>query len=398
MKSLPLIPFGITLLAISLVALRRPAHAPDIELACTIAGALAIAAAGAIVLARRATLATLLQVALGATVGQMLLTAFAALIVWLSGLVASFQSFAIALLVFYWVHLAVLSIVAIRVIRQACARCQPFGECFMTMMMPIIAAMDPLDEVLPHVIKKIGPLAVTNHMVMAAIAAILMLLIFPRLFSRVESGPPTGARNFFESMLEFLRVEVFRPALKEHTDRFVPFLWSLFFFILFCNLLGTIPLAAIVALITRGRIEHLGGPATGNISTTAALAAAAFVFIHVNGITQVVRDLMNGTYGHHGHHEEHTSNGDRGHEAALDLDHMRGEALPADVPSDFRAIGSPIEHYNDDINLRHKLHLPAGESPHAPRKSLPAALAMAIPLYIWNFAPHPFRPEPARPA
>ena len=74
-----------------------------------------------------------------------------------------------------------------------------------------------------------------------------MLLIFPTLFGQARRpDAPSGARNFFESILEFLRVEVFRPALKEHTDRFVPFLWTLFFFILFCNLLGQIPIGEIV--------------------------------------------------------------------------------------------------------------------------------------------------------
>jgi F-type H+-transporting ATPase subunit a len=106
----------------------------------------------------------------------------------------------------------------------------------------LLAAADPLDEVLPHTVFIVGhgpgAFAITNQMIMAVVSAILMLLIFPALFSHANSDIPSGPRNFFESILEFLRVEVFRPALKEHTDRFVPFLWTLFFFILFANLLG----------------------------------------------------------------------------------------------------------------------------------------------------------------
>src|SRR5882724_4683165 len=119
-------------------------------------------------------------------------------------------------------------------------------------MQMLLAMADPLEEVLPHTFFRLGPLSVTNHMVMALIAALLMLLIFPRLFAKPESDAPRGAKNFFESILEFLRIEVFRPALKEHTDKFAPFLWSMFFFILFCNLLGAIPLAAFLELITAG--------------------------------------------------------------------------------------------------------------------------------------------------
>src|SRR3954469_11873084 len=134
-----------------------------------------------------------------------------------------------------------------------------------------ILAADPLDHVLPHKLHMhLGPFDVTNQMFMALVAAVLMLLIFPVLFRRASAEPPRGAKNFFESILEFLRVEVFRPALKEHTDRFLPFLWTLFFFILFCNLLGQIPLGEIITLFT-GKASHFGGTATGSPTTTLGL-------------------------------------------------------------------------------------------------------------------------------
>lgn len=267
------------------------------------------------------------------------------------------------------------------------------------MQLLLAEGLNPLEEVLPHAYFKIGPLAITNHMLMALIAAILMLLIFPRLFNRPRSDAPGGARNFFESILEFLRVEVFRPALKEHTDKFVPFLWTMFFFILFCNVLGVIPLAAIVELITVGRVTHLGGAATGNVSTTAALALCAFVFIHLHGLDAVARSLMDGTYGHHGHHEEHTSTGAPGHEAAHDLEHARGEALAADVPGDFRALGNPVAHYRDEeFANRQGLRATEAAALHevnaqAEKMTPVKAILLAVPLYLWNFAPHPFRPH-----
>src|SRR6185369_15768875 len=103
------------------------------------------------------------------------------------------------------------------------------------MILRLLAAADPLDHVLPHTIHGV-PFYMNNQMLMAVVAGVLMLLIFPVLFSRSANDAataPRGVRNFFESIMQFLRVEVFRPALKEHTDRFVPFLWTLFFFILF---------------------------------------------------------------------------------------------------------------------------------------------------------------------
>jgi F0F1-type ATP synthase membrane subunit a len=261
-------------------------------------------------------------------------------------------------------------------------------------MLHFLSAVDPVDEVLPHAMLSLPyGLYLTNQMVMALVAAGLMVLIIPLLFAKASSDAPSGSRNFFEAILEYLRLEVFRPALKEHTERFLPFLWTLFFFILFCNLLGQIPVDAIVTICT-GHEAHFWGTPTGNIAITGGLAICAFFCIHVNGVSQVANDLRRGTYGHHPHHEEHSSNGEPGHEAAIDLDHMRGEALPADLPNDFRAIGNPTAHYADDEHpAEHKSSHP-GHHPPAHPKSAAAAWLLALPLYLWNFAPHPFRPGP----
>ncbi len=271
----------------------------------------------------------------------------------------------------------------------------------MTLLITIIASADPLDHVLPHELFRILGLPITNQMMMAVVAAVLMLLIFPTLFKHAADGaPPTGARNFFESIMEFLRVEVIRPALKEHTDRFVPFLWTLFFFILFCNLLGQIPFGEMITAAS-GRESHISGTATGTLTTTAALAILAFLFIHANGVWQIAKSLIDGTYGHHGHHEEHTSDGSQGHEASHDLEHVRGEALAADVPANFDAIGRPTKHYEDDESFA-KGHDQNGSRQgdgdphgvHAQHMNPVVAVLLGIPLYLWNFAPHPFKPRP----
>src|SRR5208283_5112529 len=107
------------------------------------------------------------------------------------------------------------------------------------------------------------------------------------------------------------------------------------------------PFADFFYFITGGHVEHLGGTATGSINTTAMLAICAFVFIHFNGIDTVAHSLMNGTYGQHEPHQEHDSSGVPPHEAAHDLEHLRGEALPADVPGDTDALTHPTQHYHD---------------------------------------------------
>ena len=46
----------------------------------------------------------------------------------------------------------------------------------------------------------------------------------------------------FEAMILFIRDEVARPAIGGHgADAFLPYLWTVFFFVLFNNLLGMIP-------------------------------------------------------------------------------------------------------------------------------------------------------------
>ncbi len=260
-------------------------------------------------------------------------------------------------------------------------------------MMPFFLAEGPLDEVLPHTYH-VGPFHLTTTIIMATVAGAAMLLIFPRLFNRPDSGAPTGPKNFFESILEYLRIEVFRPALKENTDRFLPFLWTLFFFILFCNVLACVPLAAFFELITGGHVTHLGGAATGTISTTAALAIAAFFFIHGQGIDQIARSLMDGTYGHHGHADD-----GHGTEPASNIEHFRGEALASNVGGDFAALGNPTAHYGDEHRapVHHETLAYQSVHDHGEQMTPLKALLLAVPIYLWNFAPHPFRPHEGEP-
>jgi hypothetical protein len=144
--------------------------------------------------------------------------------------------------------------------------------------------------------------------------------------------------------------------------------------------------------------SHWGGTATGTIATTGALAIFTFCFIHLNGIYQVARSLITGTYGHHEHHEEHSASGAQGREAAHDLEHVRGDALAADVPADFSALGHPTKHYEDDEHVTHQndgeRHGDVHHHGHGQGMNPVAAAVLAVPLYLWNFAPHPFKPGP----
>ena len=71
-----------------------------------------------------------------------------------------------------------------------------------------------------------------------------MVAIFVPLARRIATGGRPRGRwwNMFEVMVLFIRDQVARPAIGRHdADRFLPFLWTMFFFILFLNLIGLVP-------------------------------------------------------------------------------------------------------------------------------------------------------------
>lgn len=124
----------------------------------------------------------------------------------------------------------------------------------------------------------------TRHILMQLTAALLLILVMPRLVRRMgkTDEAPSGGLNALEAICQYFREEVARPVLGPHTDRFVPYVWSAFFFVLFCNLLGMIPFDAWSEAIFHH--TYYGGTATGNIFTTATLAICTLIMIVVNGL------------------------------------------------------------------------------------------------------------------
>jgi F-type H+-transporting ATPase subunit a len=118
----------------------------------------------------------------------------------------------------------------------------------------------------------------TKFMVFEVIVALLILAIYVwpgRLAQRgrTEEVPKGPFWNAFEGVLTFIRNEVAKPYIGEHdADRFVPFLWTLFLFILFCNLLGLVP--------------FFSSP-TGSLAVTLGCAVVAFGVIHGSGIAKM---------------------------------------------------------------------------------------------------------------
>jgi F-type H+-transporting ATPase subunit a len=125
--------------------------------------------------------------------------------------------------------------------------------------------------------KTIQPLdlTVTKFMVLEAVVGILLCLFFVGLALRLKGGVPAKGRwwNLLEVFLLFIRDQVARPCIGHHDgDRFTPFLWTMFLFVLGCNLMGMIP--------------WMGSP-TGALSTTAALAFTTFMVVCGAGMAKL---------------------------------------------------------------------------------------------------------------
>ncbi len=137
--------------------------------------------------------------------------------------------------------------------------------------------------------KKSG-FAISKYMILELVVAAVMLLLFSKLAKRISGGERPQGRfvNLFEAFLVFIRDQIARPAIDDppghghddghgghapahRGDQFVPMLWTLFFFVLGCNLLGMVPWA---------------GSPTASFSVTLALAGATFATGILSGMKQ----------------------------------------------------------------------------------------------------------------
>jgi F-type H+-transporting ATPase subunit a len=118
-------------------------------------------------------------------------------------------------------------------------------------------------------------LRLTKFMVLEVVVALILCLLFFGLARQLRGGQRPRGRlwNMLEAMLVYLRDNVARPAIGSHDgDRFVPLVWTIFFFVLGCNLMGMIP--------------WMGSP-TGAFAATAALAFVTFITVIGSGMAKL---------------------------------------------------------------------------------------------------------------
>ena len=158
-------------------------------------------------------------------------------------------------------------------------------------------AESPLEHIVQHPLierpANLGPLTpngvitiFSDQIAMIALAGVLLIAFVPMMVRRrrgkgdVEGLVPAGGANMLEAVCQYIRKEVAEPALHQHTDRFIKYIWSVFFFVLTVNILGLLPIPAVSSLFGM----HLGGTATGNIWVTATLALITMGMMVINGL------------------------------------------------------------------------------------------------------------------
>ena len=117
--------------------------------------------------------------------------------------------------------------------------------------------------------------SITKNVFAMLLAALLLIVLFTAIsnaYKKREGQAPSGLQGFMEPIFLFIRDEVAIPMIgKDHYERFLPFIMCLFFFILFANLLGLIPIFPGSANVT------------GNLAVTMALAVVVFIVTNLNG-------------------------------------------------------------------------------------------------------------------
>ena len=114
--------------------------------------------------------------------------------------------------------------------------------------------------------------AISKFMVIELVVALIIAAAYIWLARKVRHGaaPKGKIWNLLETFVVFIRDQVAEPAVGHHdAHRFTPYLWTIFFFVLGCNLMGMIP--------------WMGSP-TGTFGVTLAFAALTLAIGFVGGV------------------------------------------------------------------------------------------------------------------
>lgn len=138
-----------------------------------------------------------------------------------------------------------------------------------------IVAVDASGTVDKAATANIWDLSITKNVLTAVVVLFLVVLTFisvAKAYGRRAGQAPKGLQSLMEPIILFVRDDVAKGAIGEKKyESFMPFLLTVFFFILFANLLGLVP------------FFPGGANLTGNIAVTFTLALIVLLIVTFNG-------------------------------------------------------------------------------------------------------------------
>jgi F-type H+-transporting ATPase subunit a len=142
----------------------------------------------------------------------------------------------------------------------------------------------------------------SSHVGNLVLSGLITIALLWWASTKIRTGPESMGhsryvtKNPVAHMIEvicvYLRDETTLPMLGSRTDKFMPFLWSVFFFILINNLMGLLPINDVLHLGDQLAHKHVlvglaGATATGNPWVTAAMAIIAALVFNAAGIREL---------------------------------------------------------------------------------------------------------------
>ncbi|ABB24940.1 F0F1 ATP synthase subunit A [Pelodictyon luteolum] len=133
-------------------------------------------------------------------------------------------------------------------------------------------------------------ISITKHVVMLWIVSAILLVLFSFVGAAYRKitpkTAPSGVANTMEALVEFIRLDVAKSNIGHGYEAHLPYLLTVFMFILLCNILGLIP---------------YGATATGNINVTLTLAVFTFFItqaasLKAHGLKGYLTHLTAGTH------------------------------------------------------------------------------------------------------
>ena len=121
--------------------------------------------------------------------------------------------------------------------------------------------------------------SITKNVTQMLLSAIILFLLFTSIARAYKThgvtSAPKGKQSFFEPLVTFVRDDIAKGNIGHGSDKYVPYLLTVFFMILINNVFGMIP---------------IGANLTGNIAFTLVLSVFTLIVTNING---------NGAYWHH---------------------------------------------------------------------------------------------------